>query len=328
MNLTSVSCRDAIRTVGAATLGTAAWNGWKTPAKSTEINPTRKRSLRLAHLTDIHVQPEKRAAEGFAACLDHVQSLKDPIELILMGGDSVMESFDADDARTKEQWDVWNDVLKNHCSLPIRAAIGNHDIWGWDKAKSKTTGKEPNYGKRRALDMLRLDNRYYTFTQGGWQFIVLDSLQNHLATTNGYLCYVDDEQYDWLESTLRDVPATTPIVILSHVPIISPSVFIWSNQDDGSFVIPKYVLHSDYTKLKNLFAKHQNVKISLSGHLHTQDHVDYNGVAYLCNGAVSGNWWDGRFNDTDEGYAVLNLFDDGTFEHEYIKYGWKVEALG
>lgn len=319
----SFSRRDAIRTLGASALGTATWNGLTTEANSAQSTSLSKRSLRITHLTDVHVQPEKRAAAGFAACLDHVQSLKDPVELILTGGDSIMESFDADDARTKEQWAVWNSVLKNHCSVPVRSAIGNHDIWGWDKAKSKTTGKEPTYGKRRALDMLHLDHRYYTFSQSGWHFIVLDSVQNHLPVANGYLCYIDDEQYDWLESTLRDAPPTAPIAILSHVPIISPSVFIWSNQDERSFTIPKYVLHQDYVKLKNLFAKHPNVKLCLSGHLHTLDRVDYNGVSYLCNGAVSGNWWGGRFNDTDEGYAVLDLFDDGSFEHEYLKYGWK-----
>ncbi|MEX2092204.1 MAG: hypothetical protein WD971_05980, partial [Pirellulales bacterium] len=72
-----------------------------------------------------------------------------------------------------------------------------------------------------------------------------------------------------------------------------------------------------------LFAKHPNVKLCISGHLHLLDRVDYNGVTYLCNGAVSGNWWGGRHKDCDEGYAVVDLYDDGTFEHEYVKYGWK-----
>ena len=35
----------------------------------------RTRRLRIAHLTDIHVQPERAAAKGLAACFDHVQSL-------------------------------------------------------------------------------------------------------------------------------------------------------------------------------------------------------------------------------------------------------------
>src|SRR5690606_10418224 len=45
-----------------------------------------KRLLRLAHLTDVHVQPELNAERGMAACLHHAQSLADPPQLILTGG--------------------------------------------------------------------------------------------------------------------------------------------------------------------------------------------------------------------------------------------------
>ena len=40
-----------------------------TPALTTSP----KRVLRLAHFCDVHVQPEKRAAQGFAAALAHAQ---------------------------------------------------------------------------------------------------------------------------------------------------------------------------------------------------------------------------------------------------------------
>ena len=106
--------------------------------------------LRIAHLTDIHVEPELRAGEGMAACFHHVQQLADKPDLILTGGDSVMDSFEADDARTTLQWNLWNSVLKNECWIPVRSCIGNHDVWGWIKSKSKTTGQEPNWGKKRA----------------------------------------------------------------------------------------------------------------------------------------------------------------------------------
>ena len=46
----------------------------------------RKRTLRLAHMTDMHVQPELSAGEGMAAALKHVQSIPDPPELIFTGG--------------------------------------------------------------------------------------------------------------------------------------------------------------------------------------------------------------------------------------------------
>lgn len=92
--------------------------------------PARRRALRLAHLTDVHVQPEKRAAEGLAACLHHVQQLADQPQLILTGGDHVMDSFGSDDARTSLQWNIWHDAVKKECSLPVHSCIGNHDIWG------------------------------------------------------------------------------------------------------------------------------------------------------------------------------------------------------
>ena len=38
-----------------------------------EISTPPKRVLRLAHFCDVHVQPEKRAAQGFAAALAHAQ---------------------------------------------------------------------------------------------------------------------------------------------------------------------------------------------------------------------------------------------------------------
>src|SRR2546422_4185382 len=71
-----------------------------------------KRVLRLAHLTDIHVMPEKRAAEGLGACLDHVQSLADRPELILTGGDSLMDSFEAGYDRTRLHRDLWKKDFK------------------------------------------------------------------------------------------------------------------------------------------------------------------------------------------------------------------------
>lgn len=287
--------------------------------------PARKRSIRIAHLTDIHVQPERKADQGMIACLHHVQRLRDKPDLILTGGDSIMDSFESTDSRTKLQWDIWHRNLKDECSLPVKSAIGNHDIWGWKKSRSKATGEEPNYGKKRATEMLRLDERYYSFDQGGWHFIVLDSTQSDGG--EGYRAFLDDEQFDWLRRNLQSTAAGTPVLVLSHIPIISASAILWSKRDNrGDFTIAGSLVHQDGIKIKDLFAKHRNVKLCLSGHLHHVDRVDYNGVTYLCNGAVSGNWWKGRHKDCDEGYAVIDLFDDGTFEHQYITYGWKAQT--
>lgn len=314
-----------MKAVGAAALGVAAGPAWAMTPRQDATTPGRKRALRIAHLTDVHVEPERAASDGMIACLHHVQGLADKPELILTGGDSVFDSFEADDARTALQWTLWRDNLRNENSIAVRSCIGNHDIWGWSKKASKTTGSEPNWGKKRATEMLHLDERYYAFPAASWQVVVLDSTQPAGEGSEDYVAALDEPQFDWLERTLRDTPAATPVMIVSHIPIISATPIIWAKDEQGNFSVSSALMHTDCVKLKDLFAKHPNVKLCLSGHMHLVDRVDYNGVTYLCNGAVCGSWWKGRHQDCDEGYAVLDLYDDGTFEHEYVKYGWKAD---
>jgi len=319
-----LSRREVLQAFGAAALGVGVTEVVANPqAVVGATSADRKRAVRIAHLTDIHIQPERNANVGFVSCLKHVQSHADKPELILTGGDSIMDSLEADDARTQVQWDLWNGVLKNECSLPLLSCLGNHDIWGWNKRKSNTTGSEPNHGKQRAVDMLKMPKRYFSETRHGWHFIMLDSTQ---PDGDGYVAYIDDEQFDWLERDLRDTPATTPVLLMSHIPIMSITTLLWAKEEKGEFTVDTSLMHRDCLKLKNLFAKHPNVKLCLSGHMHLIDRVDYNGVTYLCNGAVSANWWKGRHKDCDEGYAVIDLFDDGSFDQQYVKYGWKAEA--
>ena len=49
-------------------------------------------------------------------------------------------------------------------------------------------------------------------------------------------------------------------------------------------------------------------------------------MTYLCDGAVCANWWKGPHQECREGYATIDLFDDGTFARDYHEYGWKAEA--
>lgn len=72
--------------------------------------PSPTRALRIAHLTDIHVQPERQAAEGFEACLVHCQSQPDRPDVIFGGGDLVMDALGADRSRVDQQWSLFGNV--------------------------------------------------------------------------------------------------------------------------------------------------------------------------------------------------------------------------
>lgn len=286
----------------------------------------KKRSLRIAHLTDIHVQPEREAARGMAACLHHVQEQSDKVDLVLVGGDCVMDSFGATQDRTRQQWDVWKGVLKADCSLPVEACIGNHDVWGWNKKDSQTTGKEPLHGKKWAMEMLDLPERYRSFDKAGWHLIALDSTQPGPAGDD-YKAFLDEEQFEWLARDLAAVDPKTPVLVWSHIPILSAASFMdGDNEKSGDWIVPGSWMHLDARKIKDLFLKHPNVKLCLSGHLHLVDRVDYCGVTYLCNGAVCGAWWKGDNQECDEGYALVDLYSDGSFESQYVGFGWQVKG--
>lgn len=282
------------------------------------IAPNRKRVLRIAHLTDVHVQPEGPAAKGMAAALHAVQNLQDKPDIIFNTGDCIMDSLGNPKEKVRDQWKVWNDVLKNENSLEVMHCIGNHDVWGWSMPHA-TIKADDHYGKKWAQESLNLKQRYYSFNKAGWHFIVLDS--THPIKGFGYTAKLDEEQFEWLKQDLASTPKETNTCILSHIPILGVSVFFdGENMKHGKWKIPGAWMHSDAKQLKDLFYQHKNVKLCLSGHIHLVDKAEYLGVKYLCNGAVSGAWWGGNNQEFPPAFGIIDLYDDGTSENEMVYY--------
>jgi 3',5'-cyclic-AMP phosphodiesterase len=317
----SITRRTALKTAGLATAGLAL-GGLPSWAMAMPRRMDRKRVLRIAHLTDLHIQPERKADAGVAACLRHVRSQAEKPDLILLGGDLVMDSFESDDARTKAQWDLFTKVLKDECSIPVEACLGNHDIWGINKTKSKTTGAEPGWGKKRAMDLLGLTAPYRSFDRAGWHIVVLDSV---MPQGEAYIGQLDAAQWEWLIADLKGTKL--PVLVLSHIPILTATQLLTPrNKQSKKREINDSLMMADASQFITAFSNNPHVKACISGHIHEIDRVDFQGVSYLCNGAVSGNWWKGRHKQCDEGYAMIDLFDDGSIESRYVTYGWKAEG--
>jgi len=315
-----LSRRQLLKMAGG--LGVTVALGQRAAAAPGARRPERKRVLRIAHLTDIHVQPERAADQGMVACLRHVQRQPDKPDVIFNGGDSIMDSLGTDRARTALQWKLWRNILAQECSLPVEHCIGNHDVWGWNRKKSGATGVEPLYGKKWAMEAFGLSSRFRSFDRAGWHFIFLDSTHPHEETV--YTARLDEEQFEWLEADLASVEKGTPVLVFSHIPILCACVFFdGDNEETGNWVVPGAWMHIDARRIKDLFLKHPEVRLALSGHVHLQDRVEYNGVTYLCNGAVCGAWWKGPYQECQPGYGLVNLYSDGSFDAEYVAYGWK-----
>jgi len=280
----------------------------------------RRRALRVAHLTDIHVSDKPGAPEGMAAALRHAQNLADPPDFLLFGGDCIGDALYTPKEYVLPQWDLWDRVLKAELKLPAYQCLGNHDIYGWKHRDRASAEKDPAYGKPLALARLGLKQAYYSFDRGGWHFVVLDSMQ--FAENNwGFVGLLDEPQFQWLEQDLAATPATTPVCALSHMPILSAAAYFDGKVDPSrDWSVPGASMHIDAQRLKDLFFRHPNVKVCLSGHLHLVDDVTYLGVRYLCNGAVCGGWWKGKNQEFGPLYAVLDFYSDGSVDHQIVSY--------
>jgi Icc protein len=178
---------------------------------------------------------------------------------------------------------------------------------------------------------LALPGRYYRVDRAGWSFVVLDSIWS--GEGGGYAGRLDGEQLEWLREELAKIGPETPTVVMTHIPIITACGFFDGERfgercGERGWTIPGSWMHEDARALKDLFIKHPNVKLALSGHMHQLDRVDFAGVSYVCSGAVSGNWWKGQYYGCDYGYSMIDLFDDGSFEQSYHGYGWDGEGAG
>ncbi len=279
----------------------------------------KRTKIRFAFMTDIHAKPGPVSETGMAKALHHIQQLRPKVDFIINGGDSINDALGADKASTKAQWDVFQSILRNENSLQVRHCIGNHDVWGWFLKTDKPVG-DALYGKQWAIESLGIQRRFYSFTQGKWHFIVLDSTQ--LNPEGGYIAYLDTEQLDWVKKELADHANEKFICFVSHIPILSicAGLFFDKTEANGDLKIQRNLMHTDFLSLSKLFQQYPNIKACLSGHIHMQDEINYRGITYYCNGAISGNWWNGAFRGFDPAYAIFEFSDDGTSKRTMTGY--------
>ena len=280
----------------------------------------RKGGFRFAHLTDMHVKPERGSPDGYAKALASLVDIHPAPEFLITGGDHVMETLESTRARADKQWDVFQKVHSEGTKLKTYPVIGNHDIWGW--CAKADYDKEQGFGKALALDRLQIPRGYYSFDAGGWHLIVLDNVQRR---DKAYFGDLDPEQLEWLKGDLAANASKKPVCIVSHIPIVSICALFFQYGNDKPpttfWRMGDNLMHRDCKPLVKLLAQH-NVKLCISGHIHLLDRLEYLGVNFICDGAVSGAWWGGPFQECAEGYGLFDLYPDGTFDHQYITYGW------
>lgn len=282
------------------------------PTQAQKPNDLNKETFSFAFLTDIHLQPEDHAVEGFSQAIDSVNRLNP--DFVLTGGDLVMDAMEQHYGRTDSLYKLYLNTIKRF-KMPVYNTMGNHEIFGLYK-ESGVSHDHPEFGEK--MFEKRIGKSYYAFEHKGWKFIVLNSIED--THQNGYIGLVDSVQFGWLKAEISKTDPKMPIVVSTHIPLMT----IYSQKYSGSTVAnDSSLVVVNAKQVLGLFKGH-NLKLVLQGHLHTVEDIYVEGVHFITGGSVAAAWWSGPEKGFEEGFIYLTLKKD-SFDWRFVDYKWEVK---
>ena len=273
-----------------------------------------KPDFSFVFLTDIHVQPEKRATEGFQQAIDKVNKLKP--DFAVTGGDLIMDALGQSRGRADSLYLLYSDLSKGF-NMPVYNTVGNHELFAFYTPDIDSTDPDYEVGMYRR----HLGEPWQSFEYKGWHFILLKSVEQ--TESRGYQGEIGQDQIEWLKRDLAAIPDTMPVVVSVHIPLIS-AYGQWANgglQANG----PGITITNGKEVLDIL--KGKNLKLVLQGHLHCLEDYYVDGVHFITGGAVSANWWNGPYRGMEEGFLLIKVFGQ-EIEWQYVDLGWEAGNQG
>lgn len=264
-------------------------------------------------ITDIHLQPERNAVEGFKQAINEINKINP--DMVITGGDLIYDALGVSFERADSLYNLYNETIKL-INAPVYNTIGNHEIFGWNE-KSGVQREHPEFGKKMYEN--RIGKTFYSFEHKGVKFFILDSIEE-VPEGGKYFGYINDEQIHWLKNELISTDNLTPIIISTHIPFITSFSQIKAGSQKEN---ERGLVVENSKEILDLFSSH-NIKLVLQGHLHYFEDLNIqNKTSFITGGAVSARWWRGPNDGMEEGFLIVKLIGDEIFT-EYFDYGWEV----
>lgn len=267
-------------------------------------------SLRLVFYTDVHARTEWETPRAMAMAAATINTYHP--ELIVAGGDLITDGFQSAAATVAHRWDAYLE-MQRALSARVEPVIGNHDLVAADPDDGSPPSADPRAEFRSRLGV---DSTYRSFDVGGYHFILLDSI----VLSGDELRYhgrIDQAQLSWLRQDLAAVNTDTPIVVASHIPLLTA---MFQAIEGATAVAEANRVVVNNREVLQLFA-HHNLLLVLQGHLHVDEMLRWRDTTFITGGAVCGKWWGGSWHGTREGFGVLTLRPDRV-EWGYHSFGW------
>jgi 3',5'-cyclic AMP phosphodiesterase CpdA len=267
--------------------------------------------MRLAFYTDVHAHTDWNAPTAMARAAKAINAEK--ADFVIAGGDLIYDGFEVAAAAAEPQWDLYIE-MQQAIRAPVEPILGNHDL----VAVRPDDGSDPIADPRSIFnEKFGLDRTWRVIDAAGYRFFLLDSVE----ISDDELMYhggISEDQLGWLASELEGTDTDTPIVLATHLPLLSA---IPQATKGSMFQLGASHLVVNNREVLELFVNH-NLLLVLQGHLHAEEILRWQGTTFITGGAICGNKWRGPRYGTPEGFGVLTLRPDRV-DWEYKTYGWE-----
>lgn len=299
--------RQFLAGAGAAVLalGGPRRASWAAPASAPRA------PFRIAFFTDIHARIEWDTPEAMRLAADRINAQQ--ADLVICGGDCITDGFQSSRASVAHRWQAYREHLRDRLTPRPVAVIGNHDLVG----AMPDDGSAPESDPRAAFrEELGIPQTQFSFEAQGYHVLLLDSVQITRDELK-YRGYVDEAQLNWLRAELTRIRPETPIVLVTHMPLLTG---FYMATEGAEAAAPRNRVIVNNREVLAAFADHC-LHVVLQGHLHVNEMLRWRDTTFITGGAVSGKWWRGAWHGTEEGFGVLTLRPDRV-DWEYIDIGW------
>ena len=295
----------------AAPAATAAWSQPAWGRTAWTVRGSERGVLRLVFYTDVHARTEWETPTAVMMAAGAINAQRP--DLVLAGGDLITDGFDSLPEEVAPRWDTYM-AMHDAIEGEQHTVVGNHDLVGALPKDGSPPVADPRADYKERLG---LDRTYGAFDALGYRVMLLDSLRVS-GDKYKYHGWISLEQREWIKEELARLDRTTPIVVMTHVPLAT--AFFSTTEGTTFQAKPNRVVVNNIEVLE-LFAEH-NLILVLQGHLHVTELVRWRGTGFLTGGAVCARWWRGPFHGTEEGFNTITLGHD-RIEWDYIDYGWE-----
>jgi Icc protein len=171
-------------------------NEWNTAKMAGELS--------FAQISDSHMGFNKPANPDVAGTL---KVAVDKINALSIQPEFLLHTGDISHLAKPEEFDTVDQILKGAVAKDVFFVPGEHDVIGDDGQQYRD-----RYGKGTKGE------GWYSFDKKGVHFVGLVNVVNLKA---GGLGNLGSEQLEWLEDDVKELKASTPIVVFAHIPLWS-----------------------------------------------------------------------------------------------------------